>query len=670
MATTVKVYARTAPTTVLSEVADASEKRWLDPLNDYGSWSFTLDNTDADMVHMAYGNIVRFFVDGIARFAGVIEAKNPQTVAPGEESDERTTISGRGLMAVWEDAVVYPEGGLAFNRSTKRRMDWTSAAYDDTAWGLAVPGKKQSSTASPWDGAPEHWPDPDAYWIWGILGTGNVAVGECFFRGRFTTTEAQTVAVFASADDGIDVYIDAQHVVGETRAFLWGETKRGDMWLEAGDHIISIRGENILRPYGNSPAGVICSVYKLNEGGQSLGPLIIRTDGNWKAEPYPAQTPGLTIGRALRVLKDEAQIRGTLANITFTFTDTVDSWNDPWLERADILLDVGRPMDQVLREYGEVGCEYRFDPENHRLDAFRRREVNRTQPGIEVELKLGRTIKALSHPGRRGDQLNFVLGNTPEAWIVADDTGSIIARGRREGFVNFSDAASADQARRLAQTIVDERKDPQTSYVVEWDPDAEPSDDVMPYLDFDVGDRILAPSETKAVTAVRVHSISYSEDDEGNALWRAELNTILYGVEQRAQRWLQRSSPGTLGGSVETAGTSAPTAAAARVYDGVAVGLMVIFSWPGVVGTRRSGSYKFREAKTISTVGITAGVVGTTDTTITLYKNGSSIGTAQLPASDDDQDVAFAHSFAIGDRLAIAATTPGTNLADAVVQVF
>lgn len=64
-------------------------------------------------------------------------------------------------------------------------------------------------------------------------------------------------------------------------------------------------------------------------------------------------------GRIMRLAMQAAQARGTLHDLTWTFTDTVDSNGQPWTTQTSIGLPPGRTYLQIITQLSELGmCEF------------------------------------------------------------------------------------------------------------------------------------------------------------------------------------------------------------------------------------------------------------------------------------------------------------------------
>ncbi len=339
------------------------KRTWQDVLDDVGSHGCEVQADDAAVPSVPYRSIIRYSLDGVARFAGLIESKHTKAVDPGEEANETVEFKGRGTLAIWEEAVTYPEQGLgSLPFSDTRLFSYASTKFDSSGWGSSFVVKQQSNPATPYPNAPSGWPDPTAYWIWAVPFASPQPVGDCYFRKTFTIAAETTVRVFCTADDGIELYIDGALVLSETKAYLWGTTKQSDIFLSAGTHTVAVKGTNIARPASPSTniAAILVSLMAINADG-TLGSVIVNTDSTWQSVGYPTVVPGFTPGQILRILMQEAQARGTLTGVSLGFTDTNDSAGQPWPIIGEVSVAVGLDYLSVIRQLTDTYIDVRMD---------------------------------------------------------------------------------------------------------------------------------------------------------------------------------------------------------------------------------------------------------------------------------------------------------------------
>lgn len=367
---------------LVGALADSYERTWSDVLSDVGDWKLSLTNDDAALAQLVYGRIVRLALNGTVRFAGLIEALAATTVAPGEEVDEKTVASGRGTLAIWEEALILSVLGVdRLGFSDTRLFSFASPDLDISAW-TAVQSRAQSIDPDVDPGShntvPQRWPDPGALKIWMTwpIGDRPATPGDVYAgaAGTFSVTPAAgtgTYRVFATADDGFEVWIDGEYVLGETTPLIWNETATTEVVLDAGPHTIRMKGTNLAFPDpSDNVAWMMCTVMETTDGGATLGAVVAHTDASWVGVGYPAVPPGFSPGAILRLLLAEAQARGALVGVTLGFTDFLDSAGVAWPITSDVAFQVGSDMLTAIKQLCETYMDVAMDPAGLRLDAW------------------------------------------------------------------------------------------------------------------------------------------------------------------------------------------------------------------------------------------------------------------------------------------------------------
>lgn len=376
----VKVCARTDPTTIYGELDEAKSKQWQEIVNDAGTGSVVLQNDDDDLSLTNFGRLLRFELDEQAVFLAVIENRNIVAISQSEEVEEATEVGGRGALALWDDAVIYPEGGARGRPfSDQRIFNWTSADYYDGGWQTVMLGPKIGE-AHTWDpGVAVGFPDGEARVIWaknashGGAGIGNAPVGLAYFRKTLNVPTAGWYRLFLSADDGAEVIIDGVQIYAESRLWFHLETQFVDVYLTAGAHQLAVKGENLDNETGDpatNSAWILLSIVKVLETGE-LGDVILRTDHiGWKAVGYPPKPPGMNVGRVMQVLLSEAQARGALLGWSLAFDDVADSAGQPWADEPELAFQCGLDCYSALLQIAESYVELDVAPAKLVLYAY------------------------------------------------------------------------------------------------------------------------------------------------------------------------------------------------------------------------------------------------------------------------------------------------------------
>lgn len=289
----IEVWDKDAPNTnLLAVMARSRNRRWFEALNEPGGGSFEIhlddpvlyDHPDieADGLNprdtiLKYGNIVRCYLDGAAVFSFKIENLRVTRVGSGEKNDQWVEVSGRGVLALLEDAVVYPEYGFQPKSRGDQRLftfvaneyesvidDGSGLGYENFGWAFAAELKAQFDVqTSPWIAAPVDWPEigQNALWIWdqvrGGSRTSPAPIGYVYFLKRFFIDSDEDIAFFGACDDAFEAYLDGQPLMSNGGTYAFRETTRVDLNVKAGHHLIAVRCENQERPYGESPAGFV-----------------------------------------------------------------------------------------------------------------------------------------------------------------------------------------------------------------------------------------------------------------------------------------------------------------------------------------------------------------------------------------------------------------------------
>jgi hypothetical protein len=367
------------PLTVLATLDEARRERWQKVLSQHGTGSCVLQNDDADLVATNYGRLLRFELDGRATFLSVIEGKDQVVVSQQEDVAEATEVGGRGVLAQWDDLVVYPEAGATGRPfSDQRLLNWTSADFDDSGWSVVKVGQRIGDVHAVDPNIAKGFPDADAHvlWAWGsgetgTPGGGGIEPGIALLRsGTVTVGTAGWFRFFVSADDGATIIIDGVQLYQEARLWFHLETQYVDVYLSAGDHQVAMRVENLDNGNlaGNSAWGLM-SAMAITEDGE-LGAVLVRTDSSWVGVAYPPKPPGFTVGRAIRVLLEEAQARGAMVGWSLAFTDNADSAGQAWADDPELAFQCGLDGYSVLQELAEAYVELDVAPAQKVLYAY------------------------------------------------------------------------------------------------------------------------------------------------------------------------------------------------------------------------------------------------------------------------------------------------------------
>lgn len=517
---TLKAYDSTYGGTPVTLTA-ADSRQWLQQANDVGSGLCRLQKDHAQVASLPHDAIVQCLIDGTPVFAWVVEPW--EQVSVGEGADQLRTFSGRGTLCLWQWGIVYPALGIGRISPAYRSFDFSSPDYDDSAWVAAEEIKQQSDTSSPWSGAPRDWPDPDAYWIWSraaVAGPPPQPVGVSYFRKKFTLADEATIAFFFTADDGFDLYLDGARVAGETVAFQWGETKRFDVFLDPGDHYLAVRAENITRASASTNvAGFILSGIETDEGGQTLGSVVVSTDATWATEDYPATPPGWTPGKILRTLLNEVKARDSgpqpspLTNMTVDFSDTLDSDGVPW-DEIDISFPVRATYLDVIAQLVETSIDVRMAPDQLVLQAYVKGGAGSDVSATVAFTPTNGTLTKLTHRGSPITATHALTQYADGRWYEASRSAVV----RKEVGLEAGTAESTEAVDRIADAFFDHAAVETVTPAAQ----VEPTSGKTPYTDFEIFDTVSVTDEADAAEDRVVRDIVVTSDEEANAYFDCE----------------------------------------------------------------------------------------------------------------------------------------------------
>lgn len=567
-----EVYDLANPSQLIDIIPRRLETQALTEMKADGGGSFNIHEDDVKLLEnpaiLDGRNIVKCKLDGQVVGGFLIRDKERVYVDQDEDSGRIFSVAGAGLKTWLADAAVHPYGGLKADSQNERvfsfaseRGSWYKTADWVTPINVAQYDLEPVGNTSPWGTAPAEWPDaPSAFWIWGVDNPkGSTApAGFNYFRYEFTIAPevgTKSYSVFAAADDVFEVYIDAAQVILADEENAYARTWRADFTLAPGDHILAVRVKN---KSGN--AGLISALFRAGDAATETAAELLTVTGGagWKVNAYPDPAPGWTPGEIMLTLLAEAEARGVVMAQTLvpTFTAEEDSEGVAWPRSLDWKFDIGSEYTTVVEKLEELVCDVWVDPANYQLHmAVERgsRLDEQTESVQPVKFEIGRNVQRASEE-TTAQIKNTLLVRTEDGWELQTDadTDSIVKYGVIEGQVNTgaSSAVSGDVARAVFAQLAEPQKSA-TFKVIDLD-------DARPFVDFNVGDWVLAPGEN-GLESRRVMSISFKELKNGLVEFAVEFDTIFQDKGTRLERWLKTIGDGALGGSFVNAGGGSGT---------------------------------------------------------------------------------------------------------------
>lgn len=577
----VEVYSLEDPTVKLDVLDGRIKPTYMEELAGPGGGKISFSIHDpkllANPTLIESRNILKLLDDG--RVVGAILINDRSTkIIQDTAAKELYQVSGESLRCWFNDALVYPEGGLRKTSYEERAFNFASTQgewYDPAQWTTPynvvnwgdIPG-------SPWRYAPAFWPDaPNAKWVWSMNSYSSAPAGNNFFRYEFTTLTAGSYSFFFAAADTYDVYVDGQLHASSSKddTAAWSKVERLDVQLEPGDHIFAVKVENLTV----GPAAMIAAIYRAGDATTETPAQLISTTGEagWKVAGYPDPAPGWSPGEIMRKLLAEAEDRGVNFPLWLnpTFTDTTDSYDNEWDRSLDWSFKIGSSYTSVIDKLEELACDLWIDPDTLDLHMAAERGVDRSVYGLDVDgigvirpilvFEKGKNLLQ-SSIASSGEVKNALMVQTAEGYMAAEDTGDSLGKyGRVEGLLETGASEAVSTA--VAGLVFQKKATPETGASYEIIATL----GHVPFFDFQVGDWVLAPNEVGLLVKRRIMSLSLQEDsDTGMAVYEAEFDTIFKDNEDRLSRWMAKMGGGSLGGQFSNAGGG----------SGVPVGVPVI----------------------------------------------------------------------------------------------
>lgn len=583
-----------------TQLTNAFNVSWTDPLNGTGAGQLSIPADDPLVPSLTPGTRVRCWIYGVAAFTFIIE-NAPETVmvSQQEELGEIVRIQGRGWVAEYGAARIYPWGGVTHPLNPQQRIwsfatpnfpntnGWTTpfsqgeqryvspprnvqkqrnALVGETlkdasnqvildAYGYRMPGENSSVYTETIDWpAPMDWQVPAAHWIWGQEDS-NV-VGYNYFRSNFTIGERLTVTIAASADNFYTLFLDGIPVMGNADNHLcWQEWKYTEATLEPGTYTLGAIVVNVPLDPDNptpdiNPAALICAVYE-RDSMNRVGNLIWRSDGDltqgyplppldpqrydWRCLAYPAVQPGWTVGQIVRDMLDEAQARTNMLDHTLAFTANSDSDGNTW----NGIEGGGSYIPGFSMAIGTTI----LDALNSLVD----------QGWIDFRIRAGTPELQIWNQGGAGgntgvvftEGVNVASLSVRQAQYYFDKllvkwSGGFVEIGSngREGYATVN-AQDKEEAIRRGNVILQDIQNPDPAVLLE----VEPIVGSQPYLDFSVGDYVTVTG----IGLLRVMAITVDQDDMGYPSVSVELNKRWPATERAEYNLLQSLGKGSTG---------------------------------------------------------------------------------------------------------------------------
>lgn len=494
-------------------------------------------------------NVVKVRVDGVVRAAWFI-TQTTKVMVGDSEADQVWTVSGPGLLAWLDDAVVHQEYENPYSDST-RYFGWGSGPgswYREDSWGRPVRvakrgGNDWTDPNNRYRKKPVNWPntgDTTAWWVWDRSNANRAAPkGWCYFRYKLDVSGTDIPhTLYLTADNRVDVQLDGEPLATVRGRRAFKRTYAVDFDLSAGTHYLGFRAKN-----RGAGASLIAALFRYADAddAEEDGILVTATGHNssrWRLLAYPSQEPGWTAGEVLAKIVAEANERG-VGSIGYlngdNFSATVDSDGVAWPEYC-WKFGVGDTYSAVVAEMRDYDVDVRVNPNTLKLEAYDTRGTSVS--GVVLDSGVNITGANQSVESKFA---NTILFNDEDEWRTIGDSASVLLSGRTEAYLALGSLPSRSATKVVNKTL-EQYGLPIESVVADYVPTGNGD---VPWQDFNVGDTIYAPDSGGGGANRRVLSISVAIDDStGEPVYSVELDALSSEVRDRIQRLINRLSAG------------------------------------------------------------------------------------------------------------------------------
>lgn len=561
----VKVYQRDG-STLISELVNRSGCAFTESLNESSTGNIAVPLRDD--IFKAYpnilndGNIVKFWLGAKCVSGFRIQARQIQWVSSGEASDIVLSVAGPTLNFLLNDFVCQHDELATSASTTSRYFSWASRPdpgwYVAAKWNHKIMTSTQKNPPGDWKksakkrsryGKPKKWPDKKSRWFWITNNKSRnggwkppFGIVNRYYRTNFNITKAGTKCqLLITGDNQVRVYVDGDLVLARgNKDNSYQSFSKTNIVFPKGVHTIAVH--QIATNNGKSDDnvdGFMFSMYQLGKGGKRKKVLLRTNNGRGWVAYYGPNPPAWNRAQVLSNQIREARQRGNdAANAikidqfdTVTARDNV-KWFDVWSQEVQI----GASGYELMQQFSEGNYfDVAIDPDTLRLWGWTHRGIDKSN---NIALVPGSNL--LDFQTSESDNVaNDIYVHYDYGFTRVQAPGSINKYGRREAYLEVGGVKTQADANKLVTRVLNgidsavaAAGSPDWRSKTIFDRDTGGVIGIhgaYPFLDYDIGDIISAPSGTDGVGSYkpyRVLSLTCTEDENGNLTFDPTLEEV------------------------------------------------------------------------------------------------------------------------------------------------
>lgn len=261
-----------------------------------------------------------------------------------------------------------------------------------------------------------------------------------------------------------------------------------------------------------------------------------------------------TPGSILQTFLAEAQERGALPVLDWTFNTEHDSDHKPWNKILTIYYQPGLDALTTLINLAEQSViDFRFEGRTlHVYNADTKLARDRTT-APRVDLRLGRDVLDAPDTGTLEDAASAVLVVGDDGFRRSYGSSATLPWGRWENFIGQGGVSDEGTAFLLAESSLQRAAQERVQHTREITPNGARW---LPWRDYQPGDKVIAPASRGTLAPLRVRQITLTKDAKGVVGGNVILNDRF--LEQSIR--FARRTAGIVGGSTASGGSGAQPA--------------------------------------------------------------------------------------------------------------